>query len=126
LTVNTGHAQTILICEDDENLRQLVRVVLGEGYRFVEAHNGHEALELALQLRPDLIILDLMLPGASGLEVLTGLKGNLPNGETRVIVMSAWGHADQAAMDAGADRFVPKPFEPDELAAVVKEVLAES
>jgi two-component system phosphate regulon response regulator PhoB len=124
--VQTSRAKTILICEDDQNLRQLVRVILGEGYRFVEAHNGPEALDLALELRPDLIILDLMLPGASGLEVLSGLRQHLPAAATRVIVMSAWGHADQAALAAGADRFVPKPFEPDELTTIVNEVLAES
>jgi DNA-binding response OmpR family regulator len=121
--VQTARAKTILICEDDQNLRQLIRVVLGRRYRFVEAHDGPEALELALRLRPDLIILDLMLPGASGLEVLTELREQLPDTETRVIVMSAWGHADQAALSAGADRFVPKPFEPDELTALVSEVL---
>jgi two-component system phosphate regulon response regulator PhoB len=123
--VQTSRAKTILICEDDQNLRQLVRVILGEDYRYVEAHDGREALDLALEVRPDLIILDLMLPGASGLEVLKGLREELANGTTRVIVMSAWGHADQAALEAGADRFVPKPFEPDEFKAVVNEVLAE-
>lgn len=122
-SVQTARAQTILICEDDENLRQLIRVVLDGRYRFVEAQDGPEALELALRLRPDLIILDLMLPGASGLEVLTQLRDQLPVAETRVIVMSAWGHADQAALGAGADRFVPKPFEPDDLRAIVSEVL---
>lgn len=121
--MQTARAQTILICEDDDNLRQLIRVVLEGRYRFVEAHDGPEALELALRLRPDLIILDLMLPGASGLEVLTELREQLPDDETRVIVMSAWGHADQAALNAGADRFVAKPFEPDELTAIVSEVL---
>jgi DNA-binding response OmpR family regulator len=121
--VQTTRAQTILICEDDENLRQLIRVVLDGHYRFVEAQDGSEALELALRLRPDLIILDLMLPGTSGLEVLTQLREQLPVGETRVIVLSAWGHADQDALSAGADRFVPKPFEPDDLRAIVSEVL---
>jgi DNA-binding response OmpR family regulator len=121
--VQTVRAQTILICEDDENLRQLIRVVLDGRYRFVEAQDGPEALELALRLRPDLIILDLMLPGTSGLEVLTQLREQLPVGETRVIVLSAWGHADQDALSAGADRFVPKPFEPDDLRAIVSEVL---
>lgn len=124
--MQTSRAKTILICEDDQNLRQLVRVILGDGYHFVEAHTGHEALELALKIRPDLIILDLMLPGASGLDVLTGLREKLTVAETPVIVMSAWGHADQAALDAGADRFVPKPFEPDELKAIVSEVLDEA
>lgn len=122
-SVQTTRAQTILICEDDENLRQLIRVVLDGHYRFVEAQDGPEALELALRLRPDLIILDLMLPGTSGLEVLTQLREQLPVGETRVIVLSAWGHADQDALSAGADRFVPKPFEPDDLRAIVSEVL---
>lgn len=123
--MQTSRTKTILICEDDQNLRQLVRVILGEGYRFVEAHNGREALDLALEVRPDLIILDLMLPGASGLEVLAGLRKRLPPADTRVIVMSAWGHADQTALAAGADRFLPKPFEPDELTTIVNEVLAE-
>jgi DNA-binding response OmpR family regulator len=124
--VETGRAKTILICEDDQNLRHLVRVILGGEYRFVEANNGREALKLALELRPDLVILDLMLPGASGFEVLSSLRDELPVGETPVIVMSAWGHADQAALEAGADRFLAKPFEPEELTAIVGEVLGES
>jgi CheY-like chemotaxis protein len=119
-------AKTILICEDDDNLRQLVRAVLGDRYEFLEADDGDEALELALRARPDLIILDLMMPGRSGLEVLNHLREKLPNGHIRVIVMSAWGHADTAALDAGADRFVPKPFEPQQLTAIVEEVLAET
>jgi DNA-binding response OmpR family regulator len=123
LTVETGSAKTILICEDDQNLRQLVRAVLGDGYRFLEAQDGDQALELALRARPDLIILDLMMPGRSGLEVLDHIREQLPTATTRVIVMSAWGHADEAALSAGADRFVPKPFEADELTAIVKDVL---
>jgi DNA-binding response OmpR family regulator len=123
--VETNSTKTILICEDDQNLRQLVRAVLGDGYKFLEAHDGDEALELALRARPDLIILDLMLPGRSGLDVLDQLRERLPSGKTRtrVIVMSAWGHADEAALRAGADRFVPKPFEADELTAIVEDVL---
>ena len=120
--METGGPKTILICEDDKNLRQLVRAVLGDGYRFLEANDGDEAIELALRARPDLIILDLMMPGRSGIEVLTQLRQELPNGDTRVIVMSAW-DADEAALDAGADRFVPKPFDADELTAAVEDVL---
>jgi DNA-binding response OmpR family regulator len=123
--VQNGRAKTILICEDDHNLRHLVRVILGRGYHFVEAHNGREALRLALELQPDLVILDLMLPGASGLEVLSDLRKEVPLAETPVIVMSAWGHADQAALEAGADRFLAKPFEPEELTAMVAEVLGD-
>jgi two-component system OmpR family response regulator len=122
-TVDAGPVKTILICEDDQNLRQLVRAVLGDGYRFLEAQDGDEAVALALRARPDLIILDLMMPGRSGLDVLNNLRRVLPSEKTRVIVLSAWGHADEAALNAGADRFVPKPFEADELTAIVKDVL---
>ena len=121
--METGSVKTILICEDDQNLRQLVRAVLGDGYRFLEAQDGDEAVALALRTRPDLIILDLMMPGRNGLDVLNNLREELPAAETRVIVMSAWGHADEAALSAGADRFMPKPFEADELTAIVKDVL---
>ena len=116
-------ARTILICEDDENLRQLIRVVIGDGYSFLEADDGAAAVELAREHRPDLIILDLMLPRLSGLEVLDRLRHELPSGETHIMVMSAWTHAENAALSAGADRFVPKPFEAEELAAVVVEIL---
>jgi DNA-binding response OmpR family regulator len=122
-TVETGSVKTILICEDDQNLRQLVRAVLGDGYRFLEAQDGDEAVALALRARPDLVILDLMMPGRSGLDVLDNLRRELSSDETRVIVLSAWGHANEAALNAGADRFVPKPFEADELSAIVKDVL---
>jgi DNA-binding response OmpR family regulator len=121
--MDTGGVKTILICEDDQDLRHLVRAVLGEDYRFLEAVDGDEAVALALRDRPDLIILDLMLPGRAGLDVLNSVREQLPSNQTRVIVMSAWDHADAAALDAGADRFVPKPFEADELAAIVKDVL---
>lgn len=121
----TTPPKTILICEDDPHLRQLIRVVIGEGFRFVEAHDGDEALKLALALRPELIILDLMLPKRSGSEVLTELRHEVPSDETHVIVVSAWPDADEAAFKAGADGFLPKPFEPEELAAIVNKVLDE-
>ena len=123
--MQTGTAKTILICEDDENLRQLIRVVIGDGYRVVEAEDGDSAVDLAREHRPDLIILDLMLPRLSGLEVLDRLRNEFPTGTTHIIVMSAWTHSDNAAISAGADRFIPKPFETDELMAIVDEVLGE-
>jgi DNA-binding response OmpR family regulator len=119
-------AKTILICEDDQHLRQLIRVVIGEGFQFVEAHDGDEAVELALALRPQLIILDLMLPKRSGAEVLAAIRQELPPDETHVILVSAWPDADEEAVKAGADGFLSKPFEPDELLAMVNSALDES
>jgi DNA-binding response OmpR family regulator len=109
-------AKTVLICEDDSNLRTLVRLALGEkGFRFFEAPDGPSGLELARRTQPDLIVLDLMLPGRSGLEVLRDLRDSREFAETPVIVISAWSHSDDAALEAGATRFVAKPFDPDEL-----------
>jgi two-component system OmpR family response regulator len=116
---------TILICEDEPELRELIRVVLNGGYAFVEAADGVESLELARGLRPDLVLLDLMMPGQSGVEVLRELRSDPALEQTPVIVVSAFStDADKAsAFAAGADRFLEKPFEPDELAAMVEELL---
>lgn len=122
---NDGRPKTVLICEDEETLRELVRVSLGPGYEYVEAIDGVESLELARKLQPDLVILDLMLPRKSGVDVLADLRGDRVIGDTPVVVITAWTHAQEAAVAAGADRFVPKPFDPDELKAVVGELLQE-
>jgi DNA-binding response OmpR family regulator len=108
-------AKTILICEDDANLRTLVRLALGEGYRYFEAPDGPSALALARRMHPHLVVLDLMLPGRSGLDVLGELRSDTDLAETPVLVISAWSHSDEAAIEAGADRFVAKPFDPDQL-----------
>jgi len=115
--------KTILICEDDQHLRELIRVVIGENFHFVEAHDGEEAVELALAHRPELVILDFMLPKRSGSDVLSAIRRELSPEETHVIVVSAWPDADEAAVAAGADAFLPKPFEPEHLEAIVKDVL---
>ena len=117
-------AATILVCDDDPSLRELVRAVLGPSYRFVEAADGVEALTLARELRPDLIVLDVMLPALSGIEVLQALRLDEELRSLRVIVITAWSHAELDAHVAGADRFVSKPFDPDDLSAAVEELLA--
>ena len=121
--MQTGTAKTILICEDDDNLRQLIRVVIGSGYHIVEAGDGDEALVLASEHRPDLIILDLMMPRMSGLDVLQQLRANAATDGMHILVMSAWPNAVEAARMAGADAFLQKPFEPDALTALVEEAL---
>ena len=116
-------AKTILICEDDDNLRQLIRVVIGAGYRIVEADDGDEALALASEHRPDLIVLDLMMPRMSGLDVLRRLRSDVSVDGTHIVVMSAWPDAEGASLEAGADKYIQKPFEPDELTEVVDSLL---
>jgi DNA-binding response OmpR family regulator len=123
--VQARAAKTILICEDDDNLRQLIRVVIGPGYRIVEAGDGDEALALAGEHRPDLIVLDLMMPRMSGFDVLRRLRGDVSVDGTPIVVMSAWPKAQEAALEAGADRYLQKPFEPDDLTKIVESLLSE-
>ena len=93
-------------------------------YSFVEADDGPRALALARELHPDLIVLDLMLPGMSGIEVLDVIRGDPELASIPVIVVTAWSHAEANALVAGADRFVPKPFDPQELETAVEELSA--
>ena len=116
-------AATILVCDDDASLRELVRAVLGPRYRFVEASDGTEALELARELHPDLIVLDVMLPGLSGIEVLEAIRNDPELATLKVVVITAWSHAELEAQLAGADRFVSKPFDPDDLSGAVEDLL---
>lgn len=105
-------------------MRELLRTVLDGGYEFCEATDGVECVELARKVRPNLLILDLMLPGKSGLEVLAELRSDPDLASARVVVVSAWSHLERDAMAAGADRFLLKPFDPDELGAAVAELVA--
>jgi CheY-like chemotaxis protein len=115
--------RTILICEDEAALRELIRVSLGASFGFIEASDGVEALELAKSEQPDVIVLDLMIPGISGLDVLARLRQEENGHRLPVVVISAWGDARDEAFAAGADRFVLKPFIPDDLRAVVEELV---
>ncbi len=120
-------AATVLVCDDEDVLRALVRATLdADNYALIEARDGNESLELARRARPDLILLDMMMPGRSGLEILAELRGDPSFARTRIVMLTARTQvADrQAAADLGADRFLPKPFSPRKLVAAVEELLA--
>jgi CheY-like chemotaxis protein len=116
-------APTILVCDDDPPLRELVRAVLGPRYRFIEAADGTEALAAARELSPDVMVLDVMLPGINGIDVLKELRADEKIADLPVVVITAWSHAEADAWAAGADRFVAKPFDPDDLSRAVEELL---
>ncbi len=119
-------AARILICDNEEPLRALVRASLNGGdYELYEARDGDEAVELAQQLRPDLIVLDMMMPGRTGLEVLSELRAVAALTGTRVIMLTARAQAADvdAAQGAGADLFLAKPFSPAALATSVERLL---
>lgn len=97
--------------------------MLGPEYRYGEAADGVEALEQLRTLKPDLVLLDLMLPQRSGLEVLDEIRANPELAPTSVVVLTAWAHFQDEVREAGADRFLLKPFEPTELQEVVRDLL---
>ena len=118
---------TILICDDEPSLRELMRLSLEPepSYRFIEAEDGDQAIELIDSAQPDLILLDVMMPGTGGIAVLEHLRAHAELGGTPVIVVSAFASPDdrQRALDAGATRFVKKPFDPEALRSLVEELL---
>jgi two-component system, OmpR family, phosphate regulon response regulator PhoB len=115
----------VLICEDELPLRELIRVSLGPGYRFREAGTVAESIGLLEAEPPDVVVLDLMLPGGTGLDVLRTIRADEAFSRTSVLIVSAWtDEANRRAVEEeGADGFVAKPFAPEELADQVEELL---
>jgi DNA-binding response OmpR family regulator len=120
-----GFLATVLICDDEPSLRELIRVSLDGPYQFLEADDGEQSLELVRRARPDVVILDMMMPRRSGLEVLTAMRKDKDLADTRVIVLTAQPAAREDALREGADIVMVKPFEPEEITAAVEEVLAD-
>jgi CheY-like chemotaxis protein len=118
-------AATVLVCDDEGVLRALVRATLPpDRYHVIEATDGDDGLEQARRHRPDVIVLDVQMPGRTGLDVLTELRRDPLTSPSRVLVLSARAQAAdrEEAERAGADRFLSKPFSPSELAAAVAEL----
>lgn len=117
---------TVLICDDEPALRALVRASLPASYAIVEACDGDESLEAARRHSPDLIVLDMMMPGRSGLEILAELRREPAFASTPVIMLTARAQATDraAASEAGADHYLAKPFSPRELRSIVDTLLA--
>ncbi|MDP9238151.1 MAG: response regulator transcription factor [Chloroflexota bacterium] len=114
---------TILVVDDEKNIVQLARLYLNnEGFRVESAHDGKQALEKAKSVRPDLIVLDVMMPEMDGLTVCKELRktSNVP-----IIILTARGEdIDRIiGLEIGADDYMAKPFNPRELVARVKAVL---
>lgn len=118
--------ETILIVEDEKNIAELLKYNLEqEGFRTLSAAQGDLGLELARKSKPDLILLDIMLPVMSGLDICKALKQNPKTASIPVIILTAKGQeADRVVgLEIGADDYVTKPFSTRELVARVKAVL---
>ena len=118
--------KTILIVEDEKPIREMVSFALGRaGYTLVEAGDIVEAFECLAREVPDLILLDWMLPGASGLELARRLKKDELTRDVPIIMLTARGEEEDkvTGLEAGADDYITKPFSPRELQARIKAVL---
>jgi len=116
----------IMIVDDDmDSLLPLKRSLERENYKVVEAYNGQEALQKATALTPDVILLDLMMPGMDGYEVCNRLKKEITSKNTQIIMLTAKDDVRDkvTGLELGADDYVTKPFNLSELKARIKTAL---
>ena len=118
--------QKVLVIEDEGDILEIIAYNLGrEGYQVLSSRDGEEGLEIAQRIEPDLILLDLMLPGTDGLEICRIIKDGPRGADTPIIMVTAKGEESDVVLGLGmgADDYVVKPFSPRELVARVKAVL---
>jgi CheY-like chemotaxis protein len=112
---------TVLIVDDEQHIRLLIEQTLEEleddGVELMTAADGEEALQVVEHHRPELVFLDVTMPRRSGFEVARAIKGDLGLADTTIIMLTAKGQAydREAGLAAGADQYVTKPFDPDDL-----------
>ncbi len=118
--------EKILIVEDEKDIIKMLRYNLEkEGFKVIDASDGEDAQDLALRQHPDLILLDLMLPGMDGLEVCKALKKESKTCSIPIIMLTAKSQESDkvVGLELGADDYITKPFSPRELIARIKAVL---
>jgi len=118
--------EKILIVEDEKDIIKMIEYNLKkEGFRVIDARDGEGALDLAVREHPDLILLDLMLPGMNGLEVCKALKKESKTASIPIIMLTAKSQESDkvVGLELGADDYVTKPFSPRELIARIKAVI---
>jgi two-component system phosphate regulon response regulator PhoB len=117
---------SILVVDDEEDIRELVQLNLDrEGYRVLTCETGEQAMAVARSKTPDLIVLDLMLPGIDGLEVCKRLKADSALQQIPVVMLTAKGEESDivAGLELGADDYITKPFSGKVLVARVRRLL---
>ncbi len=121
--------KTVLIVDDEPSIREMIAVALEmAGYRYIEAGDARQAHSLVVDERPNLIILDWMLPGTSGIDLARRLKREDSTAEIPIIMLTAKTEEDNRVqgLEVGADDYITKPFSPREMVARLKAVLRRS
>lgn len=119
-------SETILVAEDQPHIRALIEYKLkNNGYQVIAVDNGSDALAKAIEVKPNLVLLDVMMPLMTGFEVLSALKQNPETKSIPVLLVTAQSKEEEVlkGLELGADDYITKPFSPNELAARVKTVL---
>jgi len=116
----------ILVADDAPSVRKLLRLILEPARVVIEARDGDDALRQLIDHRPDVVILDVMMPARNGIEVCKALRSDPRLASIGVIVITANGAPTDrdAALAAGADHFLTKPFSPGSVVRLVEDVLA--
>jgi CheY-like chemotaxis protein len=125
--LRAGGAHTVLVAEDDEDVRLLMTTRLGmRGYRVVEARDGQETLELAKGVRPDIVLMDLLLPRLNGFAVARFIRQTDSLRRVPIIVVSAHDPAKHRnlALAAGCNAYVQKPIDFDQLDGLITSLLS--
>jgi CheY-like chemotaxis protein len=120
-------APTILIVEDFDDTRLMMKMwLMRHGYRVLEAETGEEGVEMAQRERPDLIIMDMMMPGMNGLDATQRIRQDRDLRLTPIVAVSAYGVDEyrRIALAAGCNEYLSTPFEPRTLADMITTLLA--
>ena len=118
----------VLVVDDDDDMRDLMVTLLSDIYTVSSAHDGVEGLELARSLRPDLVVLDLLMPRMHGFEVCQRIRADAGLKATKVLISSSKSYqhdVNTAVEETGADGYIVKPFQIDEFKRRVAAMLAE-
>ena len=116
----------ILIAEDDRDIRELIAISLRyAGYEVVSAADGQQAVDLTIEEKPDLIMLDVRMPRLTGFQALEQIKDQPEFEDVPVVILSAKGQENeiQSGLDLGASQYILKPFAPDELIEKIGQIV---
>ena len=118
--------KTILIADDEETVRSLVTRLLGKSYKVVEANNGEDAVKVAVNQKPDLILMDILMPKMDGLTACYAIKRNQATKEIPIVMLTAVDYELNRKLSQdvmGAQGYITKPFEAQALLAKISECL---